>query len=90
MQGGLELTTKIISELSNKQIPYSLFKAIWPPDFNGFTDIWLVGGDGTLNYFVNNYQEIVLPLVIFKGGSGNDFHWMLYGTLNQKNSWNLF
>ena len=40
-----------------------------------------VGGDGTLNYFINRYAGIQLPLVVFKGGTGNDFHWLLYGDL---------
>ncbi len=39
------------------------------------------GGDGTLNYFINQYPEIKLPLSVFKGGTGNDFHWMLYGDM---------
>jgi YegS/Rv2252/BmrU family lipid kinase len=41
-----------------------------------------VGGDGTLNYFLNAYSAISIPLVIFKGGTGNDFAWQLYGTMN--------
>ncbi|MEQ1678839.1 MAG: diacylglycerol kinase family protein, partial [Chitinophagaceae bacterium] len=73
------LAGKIRSVLSDKQISYSLFKETWPPDFNGFTDVWIVGGDGTLNYFVNQYPDINQPLVIFNGGTGNDFHWLLYG-----------
>jgi diacylglycerol kinase (ATP) len=32
------------------------------------TEAWIVGGDGTLNYFINLYKEIAVPLVIFKGG----------------------
>ena len=75
------LAEKILTELSNKQIPHSLFNESWPGDFNSFSDIWIVGGDGTLNYFFNHYKEIKLPLVIFKGGSGNDFHWLLYGEI---------
>jgi len=73
------LAQKILAELSKKQIPHSFFKENWPADFNGFTDVWIVGGDGTLNYFVNHYPGIKLPLVIFNGGTGNDFHWILYG-----------
>lgn len=76
------LAKKISVELSAKQIPHSLFKETWPDDFNDFTDVWIVGGDGTLNYFVNLYPEIKLPLVIFNGGTGNDFHWLLYGKIS--------
>ena len=76
------LANKILSELSAKQIPHTFFKENWPADFNDFTDVWIVGGDGTLNYFVNHYPDIKLPLVIFKGGTGNDFHWLLYGKIS--------
>ena len=76
------LAKKIVAELSNKQISHSFFKENWPADFNEFTDIWIIGGDGTLNYFVNHYLDIKLPLVIFNGGTGNDFHWLLYGKIN--------
>jgi diacylglycerol kinase (ATP) len=76
------LAQKIVAELSGNQISHSFFKEIWPPDFNGFTDTWIVGGDGTLNYFVNHYPDIKLPLVIFNGGTGNDFHWLLYGNMS--------
>lgn len=73
------LAERIVKELLQKQISYILFKENWPEDFNDFTDVWISGGDGTLNYFINHYPEIKLPLVIFKGGTGNDFHWLLYG-----------
>ncbi len=76
---GVELAKKIISLLLPHGLTPRLFIDNWPAHFNGFTDIWIVGGDGTLHYFINHYPDIQLPLVIFPGGSGNDFHWMLYG-----------
>jgi diacylglycerol kinase (ATP) len=51
----------------------------WPVDFAAVTEAWIIGGDGTLNYFINFYKEVTVPLVIFKGGTGNDFAWKLYG-----------
>ena len=76
------LAEKVAEDLFNKEIPHSFFKETWPINFNGFTDVWIVGGDGTLNYFVNHYPDMKLPLVIFNGGTGNDFHWLLYGKMN--------
>ena len=73
------LAEKIASELSNKQIDHFLFNKDWPSNFNDFSDVWIVGGDGTLNHFINQYKEIKKPLVIFNGGTGNDVHWLLYG-----------
>ena len=73
------LAEKIRKELIQKQIEHSLIIENWPANFDGFTDVWIVGGDGTLNYFINQYPDIKLPLMIFKGGTGNDFHWLLFG-----------
>lgn len=79
---GIKLSQKVISIIEHQPITYQLFSDNWPPHFNSFTDIWIVGGDGTLNYFINRYPDIQLPLVLFKGGSGNDFYWLLYGSKN--------
>ena len=68
--------------LDRQNLSYSLFDKIWPEEFRGFRAIWLVGGDGTLNHFINQYPKIDLPIAIFKGGSGNDFAWKLYGNLS--------
>jgi diacylglycerol kinase (ATP) len=68
--------------LLHRTISFQSFTDEWPKLFDGFTDVWIIGGDGTLNYFVNHYPEIKLPLAIFKGGTGNDFSWKLYGNCN--------
>jgi len=41
-----------------------------------------VGGDGTLNYFINKHPHLEIPISIFSGGSGNDFAWKLHGDKN--------
>jgi YegS/Rv2252/BmrU family lipid kinase len=70
---------KIIQCLQEKNIAHTYFLEHWAGNFQDFTEVWIVGGDGTLNYFINRYPNIQLPLSIFPGGSGNDFRWMLYG-----------
>lgn len=75
----LPMTKKIADALLAVNIAYTVFDETWPNHFDGFSDIFIVGGDGTLNYFINHYPGIHLPLVLFKGGTGNDFHWLLYG-----------
>jgi len=74
----ISLSKKIASELQSRNISNTLFSIDWPRDFNRFTDVWIVGGDGTLNFFINRYPGIRLPLVIFNGGTGNDVHAVLY------------
>ncbi len=75
----ITLADKIAESLRKRNISFQLFKENWPLEWVGFSDIYIVGGDGTLNYFINHYPTIDLPMVIFDGGTGNDFHWMLYG-----------
>ena len=65
--------------LRMQEVEHSLFTDGWPAGWEGYSEVWIVGGDGTLNWFINQYPGIELPLSIFPGGSGNDFHWMLYG-----------
>ena len=78
----LEVADKIVKSLKEKQVAYSIFTASWPQVWNGITQVWIVGGDGTLNYFINQNPDIKLPLSIFKGGTGNDFQELLYGDIN--------
>lgn len=63
--------------LKEKGINYSVFTS-WPWKLEEFTEIWIMGGDGTLNFFINQFPDVQLPLAVFPGGSGNDFHWMIY------------
>lgn len=70
--------------LTGKGIHYQCFHLNWPNNFEEFSDIWIIGGDGTLNYFINQYPDCQLPLALFKCGTGNDFAWRLYGNKNNQ------
>lgn len=80
---GLADSTRLERFLQQKQVAYTKFIDPWPPHFEGFTDIWLVGGDGTLNYFINKYTTLHLPISIFDGGSGNDFFRAVHGSRSE-------
>lgn len=71
-------------QLINKNIPSTIFRKEWPSTFENFSDIWLIGGDGTINYFINHYPECKLPISLFKGGTGDDFAWKLYGDISNE------
>lgn len=73
------VNTQIVSFLSRRKISYKSFIEDWPAEINIYKEVWLIGGDGTVNYFLNFYKEIIIPIAIFKGGTGNDFAWKLYG-----------
>jgi diacylglycerol kinase (ATP) len=75
----LKLSVAITSILSTEKITFTIFNDQYPDTFNHFTEVWIIGGDGTLNLFLNKYPSISIPLAIFKGGTGNDFAWKLYG-----------
>ena len=56
----------------------TLFSNDWPKNFSDFDQVWVMGGDGTFNYFVNKYPSVEIPIALFKGGTGNDFYWKLW------------
>jgi YegS/Rv2252/BmrU family lipid kinase len=72
----------IALRLRQKEVRFSLFTTYWPTAWTDFTEAWIVGGDGTVNYFINQYPEFNLPFAVFAGGSGNDLHCLLYGSIS--------
>ena len=61
-----------------------LFAKEWPSELSDFDQVWVMGGDGTFNYFVNKYRSLAIPIALFKGGTGNDFYWKLYGDRSRR------
>lgn len=78
----LSVAAEIAALLKTKNIEHTLFIEQWPQTWIDFTEAWIIGGNGTLNYFINHYPQLDLPLAIFKGGTNNDFHWLLYGDVS--------
>jgi YegS/Rv2252/BmrU family lipid kinase len=77
-----QIAAAINEILSKREIPFASITEHWPAEINNFKEVWLIGGDGTLNYFLNFYNEILIPIAIFKGGTGNDFALKLYGPIS--------
>jgi len=77
----LRMGNDIVACLRKKKISFSLFTAYWPTVWDAFTEAWIVGGDGTANVFINHYPDFQLPFAIFPGGSGNDLHALVYGSI---------
>jgi diacylglycerol kinase (ATP) len=46
----------------------------WPSTITPFESVWLIGGDGSINFYLNKYPDSDLPLGLFPGGTGNDFY----------------
>jgi diacylglycerol kinase (ATP) len=77
----LQMTENIALLLSGMDVKHTVFATAWPKDLEAFSESWIIGGDGTLNWFINHYPNIEIPLAVLPGGSGNDFHWLLYGEI---------
>ncbi len=75
----VDFANRLCEELKKRQLNFTLFANGWPDRFDGYTEVYIAGGDGTLNFFANKYPGIKLPIAIFNAGTGNDFHWLLYG-----------
>lgn len=82
---GRKYANTIMHTLSNVIVNVVHYNDDWPQDLNSYDYVWIVGGDGTLNYFLNRYPLCSIPITIFAGGTGNDFHWKLYGKMKLEN-----
>jgi diacylglycerol kinase (ATP) len=75
----IRLAVKIEGMLTERKLTSQIFtEKDWDDRMYQYDQVWIVGGDGTLNYFINRYPSIKKPFCIFKGGTGNDFHALLY------------
>lgn len=79
----IQLSQKLRTILSQRGIDSVIFtEDEWSQAICEFDQVWIVGGDGTMNYFVNQFNDIKKPLAIFNGGTGNDFYSLLYGKIS--------
>ncbi|MES2728317.1 MAG: YegS/Rv2252/BmrU family lipid kinase [Bacteroidota bacterium] len=67
------------STLNAHSFLYTVFENDLPENLDGFTDLIILGGDGTLNYTINWFKQINIPIALIACGTGNDFAYCLYG-----------
>lgn len=81
---------KVRKMLERDSIDFVMFDRNWPTHLSDYKYVMLVGGDGTLNFFVNKYdhEDSLPPLLLFKGGTGNDFAWKLYRDADAESIYN--
>ena len=77
---GSAIAHKLTGSLDGRGIDYILFKDSWPTDPGAISAAWIIGGDGTVNYYLNHYRENKFPIAVFPAGTGNDIHAELYGS----------
>ena len=51
-----------VVKLKKKDWEIQLFANDWPTELSDFDQVWVMGGDGTFNYFVNKYPSRQSPL----------------------------
>src|SRR5262245_17697084 len=78
----LRIQEWLCQRLDQRGYRYTLFVPPWPSALEKFSTVWLVGGDGTIFHFINQYPNLQLPIAVFAGGNGNDFAWQLYGEIS--------
>lgn len=76
-----ETGQKLQDTLKLKKLDYVFFPDAWPTKLDGFNEVWIVGGDGTINFYLNYYKDNSVPIALFPSGTGNDFAWQLYGNM---------
>jgi diacylglycerol kinase (ATP) len=76
----------VLAEVADKMPKWAvqLFHEEWPSDLQNFDEVWVMGGDGTFNYFVNKYPDCSIPIGLFEGGTGNDFYWKIFGKISRE------
>lgn len=74
---GLKMARELLARMGPDAV---LYDTNWPQSLEGLKEAWIVGGDGTVCFFLNRYPDHSLPVMIFPGGTGNDIHWKLYGS----------
>ncbi|MFT4534641.1 MAG: diacylglycerol kinase (ATP) [Saprospiraceae bacterium] len=72
---GKRIAQQIKENLTLQGLPFEMYRdSEWPTKLANYELVWLIGGDGSLNYYLNKYPESNLPLGLFPGGTGNDFY----------------
>ena len=75
----LKLLPKFEAFVISFGFSFELFIDKLPATLENFTDLVMMGGDGTINYVVNHFKEISIPIGIIRCGTGNDFTELLFG-----------
>jgi YegS/Rv2252/BmrU family lipid kinase len=58
--------------LRARGIAYEVFGLDYPASLDGFTDVFILGGDGTINHVLNSFPDLRLPVGLLPGGTAND------------------
>lgn len=77
----LKLLPELQKYLAEQNIPFQSFIGTLPENLNAFTDVCILGGDGSVNFILNHFKEITIPISIIPCGTGNDIAFGILGRL---------
>lgn len=75
----LQLLPLFENFITQHQFNYQSFTGNLPNNLNYFTDLVIMGGDGTINYTLNHFKHINIPVGMISCGTGNDIATLLLG-----------
>lgn len=68
----MKILPSIEDFIKGKGWTYHLCTIDLPISLDPYTDVLLLGGDGTVNHFINAFPDCLLPIGLIPAGSGND------------------
>jgi YegS/Rv2252/BmrU family lipid kinase len=78
----LKVLPSVKQSLVQAGYTFEVITSNFPGILQSFTDIIIIGGDGTVNYIINRYPDISVPIGIVPAGSGNDLAFTLFPKSN--------
>jgi len=78
----LKVLAQFENFLSQHGFLYQTFIHHMPKHLNGFTDLVILGGDGTVNYVINHFKDITIPIGVIASGTGNDIALSMHNKRN--------
>jgi YegS/Rv2252/BmrU family lipid kinase len=78
----LTLLAKLEDFLTRKGIEHETWQLAFPEDLNKYSCVKIIGGDGTVNYVLNHFKNILIPIALIKGGTGNDYASLHLGNIS--------
>ncbi|MDP1727728.1 MAG: YegS/Rv2252/BmrU family lipid kinase [Bacteroidota bacterium] len=92
-KSGKGISLKVLPQfeayLKSRYITYEVFTGELPGTLSGFTCLVIMGGDGTLNYTINHFKTISIPIALLRCGTGNDYTNLFVGSASMQKQFEI-
>ncbi len=75
--------------LNTLSVSYEVFAGKLPDSLDGFSCLVIMGGDGTLNYTINHFKTISIPIALLRCGTGNDYTHLFVGSASMQKQFEI-